>query len=219
MNLEQKLKYGVIALSLVSAISVLATSSSVQSWSYNPAICPDYKYKRTRPGVVLIDMQDSFLREIDPEEKDREIPNMLQVLEAADINCVPVIVLEYAGHGPTVGILKDKLDSLNTPVAYITKKTDDGFYQTEMSETLRALDIDELVLMGIYASACVLSTGQGALEHGFRISTSRDLIANPQGVPFIQMKGPEGSTWYQIKGAMRNNHAEIIRTISARNSK
>ena len=164
--------------------------------------------------MLLIDMQDDFLEDIDAREKEREIPNMLRVLEYAGDHKIPLIVLEYKGHEPTIKELRQKIDSLPTTVIYITKLDDSGFYNTGLEARLKNLRINNLVLMGINATGCVMRTAESALNHGFRIFTSLDLIAQPSSWVDDQDEGKEGSVWYKKHGTLAKDHHDLLRIIS-----
>lgn len=159
-------------------------------------------------AVLLIDMQDDFLETIDYDEEYKEIPYQLEVLEYCKNNDIPVFVLEYKSCGQTVKILKDKVDSLENKT-YITKHRDDGFIETDLAEQLRKNKIDTVLLMGIYASACVLNTAAGAVIAGFNVMTSKDLIADPEFY-----NGNESIEWYEDNGIYRDNYKDILDLIS-----
>jgi len=159
-------------------------------------------------AVLLIDMQEWFLLGIEYEEKHREIPYQLEVLDYCKKNDIPVFVLEYKDCGPTVKILKDKVDSLEKKT-YIIKNHDDGFIDTDLAKELRRKNIDTVLLMGINASACVLSTASGAIIAGFKIMTSDDLIADPKSYG-----ENESINWYEQNGIYREDYKDLLDLIS-----
>lgn len=159
-------------------------------------------------AVLLIDMQEWFLQSIDYSEQRREIPYQLEVLEYCKNNSIPVFVLEYKDCGSTVKILKNKVDSLEKKV-YITKNYDDGFVQTDLAKQLRRNNIDTVLLMGINASACVLSTASGAIMAGFKVMTSDDIIADPRSYDLN-----ESIEWYEQNVIYRDNYKDLLDLIS-----
>lgn len=159
-------------------------------------------------AVLLIDMQEWFLNSIEYEERHREIPYQLEVLEYCKNNSIPVFVLEYKDCGPTVKILKDKVDSLEKKV-YITKNFDDGFVKTDLAKQLRKNNIDTVLVMGINASACVLSTASGAIMAGFKVMTSDDLIADPRSYGYN-----ESIEWYIENGIYKDDYKDLLELIS-----
>ncbi|HLC81968.1 MAG TPA: isochorismatase family cysteine hydrolase [Candidatus Nanoarchaeia archaeon] len=163
-------------------------------------------------GILLIDMQDDFLQEISEAEKAREIPRIIKVLNYAGNRRIPIVILEYDGNGQTIDVLRREIISLRTDVRYIVKSSDDGFYQTSLADHLKQLQVKDLILMGINATGCVKTTGAGALNHGFSIITSRDVIAQPPSwVDDQKDEGIEGARWYQREGQLVNNYHELLK--------
>ena len=68
--------------------------------------------------------------------------------------------------------------------------------------------------MGINATGCVMRTAESALNHGFRIFTSLDLIAQPSSWVDDQDEGKEGSVWYKKHGTLAKDHHDLLRIIS-----
>lgn len=160
-------------------------------------------------AVLVIDMQEWFLTAIEYDEKLKEIPYQLEVLEYCKENNIPVFVLEYKNCGQTIKLLKDKIDGLKDKT-YVTKPYDDGFAQTDLAELLRKSSIDTVLLMGINASACVLSTAAGAVMSGFKVMTSKDLISDPRCY-----ERDESVSWYKENGIYRDNYKDLLDLISA----
>jgi len=153
-------------------------------------------------------MQDYFIKELSEEEKKREIPYQLDVLDYCKTNNIPVFVLEYSGCGETTNVLKEKVDSL--PIKeYVAKTYDNGFIETSLEYKLKERSIEAVILMGVNASACVRLTAEGALNAGFKIMTSKDLIADcdwhVSGEYIIKPDGSRGTSdesvpWYKEHG-------------------
>jgi len=61
----------------------------------------------------------------------------------------------------------------------IVKKYYDAFAQTELARHLHDAGIETLILVGGYASRCVLGTAFGANGNDFNVIVIEDLIANP----------------------------------------
>ncbi len=159
-------------------------------------------------AVLVIDMQEWFLQGIEYEEQHKEIPYQVEVLEYCKNNNIPVFVIEYKDCGPTVKIIKDKVDSLEKKT-YITKPYDDGFIKTDLAEQLRKNKIDTVLLMGINASACVLNTAAGAVIAGFKVMTSKDLISDPKSYDSNESIG-----WYETNSIYRDDYKDLLDLIS-----
>ncbi len=157
-------------------------------------------------AILLIDMQPYFTRRVSNIETI-EVPNMLRVLEHAGENKIPVVVLEYEGNGSTIGALKAKVDALPTSKAYVSKSYDNGFANTDLRYRLRCMGTTEVVLMGINASACVKATATGALNKGFGILTSLDLIADSYYCGNLDHRSGD---WYRKHGRVAQDHHDLL---------
>ncbi len=211
---------GFIALALAGTI--FTSTGCVTFYSYKSETLEQkvtkkqqiLEYKVVKKGkignlaVLLIDMQECFLKNIDYEERMREIPYQIEVLDYCKEKSVPVFVLEYKNKGPTTKVLKEKVDSLEKKV-YVTKSYDDGFTCTDLAEQLKVYNINTLLLMGVNATACVVATAYGALNAGFNIMTSKDLIADQSG-----LGSEEGVRWYSTYGVHRDSYKDILDMIS-----
>jgi isochorismate hydrolase len=166
------------------------------------------KRLKTDYAVLLIDMQEKFLEDIDEEEKKKEIPLQIEILEHAQRSGMPIYLLEYAhpyygDDGPTH---KDLMAVLNRGEYETIKKThDDGFIGTGLNDSLKKRGIETVILMGINASACVMRTGKGALWHGYEIMTSPDVIADP-----CHCRIGESLWFYEREGKLFKSHEELI---------
>lgn len=58
--------------------------------------------------------------------------------------------------------------------AVVTKKFYNGFFNTQLDRELRAKKIETVLLTGIHTHVCVLLTGVGAFEHGYRVVAPDD---------------------------------------------
>ena len=126
-------------------------------------------------GVLLIDMQESFLYGI--PSLNYLIESQVRVLKKCAEYDVPVIALEFTGEGKTI----DKLlvPFKKVPRKNIVKKnTLDGFCNKELAKQLQDWNIKHLFLMGVYGSGCVYQTALGAKEGGFKVFTAGDVIRN-----------------------------------------
>jgi nicotinamidase-related amidase len=155
-------------------------------------------------AIVLIDMQQSFLKNIEQQEVDEEVPYQIEVIQAAQRNNIPVFVLEYRNHGPTIEPLMDAVE--HTDYQVIIKSDDNGFNHTNLDELLKQRGVHNLILAGINASACVIRTGYGALESGYDIITSPDIIANVKW----DWNFHESESWYRFHGTWIESHDDLV---------
>ncbi|MDP2907601.1 MAG: isochorismatase family protein [Nanoarchaeota archaeon] len=223
MTIKNKMTKGLAALVLAGT---LFTSTACYTTRYNfyfipQAVAQVESVSSKNLAVLLIDMQDYFLKEVSEEEKKSEIPYQLEVLNYCKDNNIPVFVLEYLQCGETTRILKEKVDSL--PVKeYVTKGYNDSFLKTDLEAKLKSYGIESMLLMGVNASGCVKDTAEGAIRAGFKIMTSKDLIADPDWHVteefIIKKDGTHGKSdnsapWYKKHGIYRDNYKELLRLI------
>lgn len=158
-------------------------------------------------AVLVIDMQDYWLEEVDKEELETELPYQAEILDYCKNNNVPVFVIEYKDCGPTTQYLKKKIDQLPKK-DYVAKSWTNAFERTELEKKLKETKVETVVLMGVYASACVKETAKGALNVGLKIATSKDLIADGK---YDNHK--ENIEWYKEKGVYKDSYKELLSMI------
>ena len=133
--------------------------------------------------VVLIDMQAPFVRRVRKRVRARIISTQQQVISACIERDVPIVVLEYVNHGRTIHKLREVLERVPRKV-FITKSNDDGFEEDGLREALEVFGNKTLLLMGVNADACVLKTAKSAVDLGYRVQTSENLIASGNSIIF-----------------------------------
>ena len=139
-------------------------------------------------GVLLIDMQELFIDGV-PNITDL-ISSQIKVLKKCAKHDIPVIAVEAS----TIS----KIPALDEPLIYSyptldelliyfnkvprrdiqSKKELNGFSNERLGKQLRSWKVEDLFLMGIYASGCVHLTALGAIEEGFKIFTSGDVLGD-----------------------------------------
>jgi nicotinamidase-related amidase len=55
----------------------------------------------------------------------------------------------------------------------LPKSASDAFHNPELDSLLRARGVEHLVVLGVFAPACVRATVRGALRHGYRVTVLR----------------------------------------------
>lgn len=220
--IKRRIIRGLAALVLAEALSI-GTAYPTTNYYHVQQQCVVQKehISSKKLAVLLIDMQDSFLDEVSKEEENREIPCQLSVLDYCKDNNIPVFVLEYWRYGETTRVLREKVDSL--PVkTYITKQYDDGFFKTDLETRLKEQGIESLLLMGVNASGCVRRTAESAVELGFKILASKDLMADPEWHVTDEFiinkegkhgKSDESAPWYREHGIYRDDYRELLEII------
>ena len=160
--------------------------------------------------VVLIDMQKDFL--FKKPNKLKLIPPQVSVLKFCMSNSVPIVIFEYIGYGNTAPKIQEAVKGNPEASVYcLNKKYDDAFYKTELNKILVAHKTKNIIIMGVNAGFCVYETAKSAIENGYQVVTSRDLIA---GYRTKWEKSPcPGVSWYQENTLFFDDHKRILKKI------
>ena len=157
-------------------------------------------------AVMLVDMQEDFVKHLRRGEADRIIPNQLAILKRCRELSIPVVVLELRvkEFGKTIKILMDEI-SKNPSKWVIEKDFDDGFYLTNLDSSLKYLNIKKIFIMGINADFCVRDTARTAIKLGYKIVTSGHVIA---GQPDHSKNN--SIIWFANNGSCVSNIARFV---------
>jgi nicotinamidase-related amidase len=154
-----------------------------------------------RLAVLIIDMQYVF---VDTQEKRDLIPNHIAVVKFCADKNIPVVMIELVGCGSTVRELKEEVNKLPKKNVFKLKKAyNSAFNATYLHEELQVKKIRTLVLMGVNAGYCIHATGISAINLGYEIITSSDLIAGYNG----SSADPQ---WYMRNGVYVDKYTDLI---------
>lgn len=81
----------------------------------------------------------------------------------------------------------------------VTKQYASAFFGTSLASTLKAMDVDTLLITGYSTSGCVRATGLDALQHGFIPLIVRDACAD-------RHEGPHEANLFDLQA----KYAEVI---------
>jgi len=144
--------------------------------------------------VILIDMQKLFIKQLKKSEESLIIVNQILMIRWCVKNNIPIVVLEYKGVGETINILAKELKGVRN-LTKIIKPHNNGFSNTELDDMLINMGARNLFFMGINASVCVKSTAKGAIEKGYSIMTSENVISE-------ERDGDKSIPWYIKNGTV-----------------
>lgn len=159
-------------------------------------------------AVLLVDMQPPFVKRIRMEDRRRIISAQEKVLDYCIQHDLPVAVIEMNGCGGTINPLDSIVDGIPRH-GFVAKGTINAFTDSVLLQQLRKWEASSVYLMGIYASCCVRHTAEGALNYGFDVFTSDDVITNPSGAWEDATKGT--IDWFKRNGSYHRNHTEVFR--------
>lgn len=147
-----------------------------------------------RQALIIIDMLEDFVREggaLEVPAARGIIPAVKQAMDEARGAGTPVIyVCDAHDPGDREFAIWPRHCVDNTPGAavieelaprpgdiIIKKKTYSGFYETTLDETLKKLDIDQVIMTGVCTNICVLYTASEATLRGYRVTVLKDAVA------------------------------------------
>jgi len=135
---------------------------------------------KNNTAVIIVDMQDFFLDNYTPKNKELLITNQIKIVELCVKNKLPFVILEYKCRGIFRGKLIQKLDKMikNTCRETIIKESNSGFTDTNLDLILNNLKIKKILLLGINANGCVQDTAIGAIRRGYKVITAHGIIAS-----------------------------------------
>lgn len=154
-------------------------------------------------AVLVIDMQDYFLSWIDNNTAPL-ISAQQNVLRYAAREDVPVAVLEMKGYGPTVDTILEEAEKVPT-YTFIQKTDLSGFRNTDLDKHLQKWKRRTLLLMGLYAGACVRETALGGRRKGYSVITTPQLIAE-RNDNFAE----QALCWYRENYCLEKNYKRLL---------
>jgi len=160
-------------------------------------------------ALVIVDMQNFFLKNMKKENKKQLIQNQLLLINSCVENNIPIIELEYAYRGENRGKTISELHKQYIPKYTITKFDNGGFTKTDLHNQLQKLNIQEIILIGINANGCVQDTAIGGLNRGYKITTEKGLIANTWSDDLHLSKS--NGVWYQSKTQFFDSASELVK--------
>lgn len=163
-------------------------------------------------AVVLIDMQRRFVKNLSKKEIKKILKAQLVIIEELCVKKgVPLVILNYAGYGPVLRTLAREVlkaparEALKAPAREAFKKhVWDGFRSKKFVSHLRELEVDTLLLMGVYADCCVKATAESAIANGYEIVTASSLVAGTD----LDYGG--SARWYKKNGIFYESEISLL---------
>jgi len=130
--------------------------------------------KDRKLALVIIDVQKKFI--IGPDDATLDsaaahLPMMQSVIQRFREAGRPVIWILYEGDTCLKGITEDTYELLDGFViadsdTVIVKHHMNSFNETDLAETIKTNDCDAMLIMGMFAQYCVMSTYWAAFDNG-----------------------------------------------------
>ncbi|MCH9673795.1 MAG: isochorismatase family protein [Gammaproteobacteria bacterium] len=179
-----------------------------------------------KPGLVVVDFAKGFTDPTTPLGSDvsAELAATASLLDAFRRFDFPVVFMtvayrpDYADAGtfiqkvPALSILVEgspmvEIDERIAPLPseqVVTKKFASAFFGTDVAETLRANDVDTVVLAGCSTSGCVRASAIDAMQNGFRTIVVEQAVAD-------RAEGPHRANLFD----MDSKYADVVSLDSA----
>ncbi|MBS0316027.1 MAG: cysteine hydrolase [Proteobacteria bacterium] len=174
------------------------SSNSVDPFSAKGSGEPT-EIKARNTAVLVVDMENDFCVEggaMVLPGYEKLIGPQLRVIDAARAAGAPIVFITDA-HRP--GVHRDReflkrarhciegtwgarvVDALKarSDDHYVIKRRYSGFFGTDLDMTLKDLEIDGVVVMGVVTNICVRSTVHDAFFLGYRVFVPEDCVAAP----------------------------------------
>lgn len=157
-------------------------------------------------GIIVVDMQKNILKEFEKQEVKNLQRAYRKLLKYAQENQIKIYNCIAPGFGGTIETI-NKYQTI--PTFEKKKKTNSCFTAPRLLETLIQNGEDNLIITGICGPYCVEATAKSALEKGFNIVSSEDLIAAQKK---DQEKNNEFMSWFyrESQGKFFDNTDELI---------
>lgn len=136
----------------------------------------------TRMSALVIDMQACFLYDLDSSDLGGLIRSQIGFIKHLRKKEIPIYLIEHKMGFRTIKPIRTATGKYSK---LIRKYYRSGFSNTGLDDALRGIYADHLLVLGVYSLSCIKDTIVDALQMGYRVSTSLDLIRphpNDQGV-------------------------------------
>lgn len=167
-------------------------------------------HKPNDTAVIIVDMQDFFLKNLNKSLYKTLVENQLHVINTCLKNKLPFIILEYKCRGISRGTLIKDLDEKikNVHKEVLIKENNSGFTQTKLESILKELRVKKILIMGVNANGCVQDTTIGALKRGFKVITSCGVIANTSRHDLELSK--RNKDWFLKNTMLKNTPEDLV---------
>jgi nicotinamidase-related amidase len=123
---------------------------------------------RPNTALVVIDVQNGVVAEA--HERDAVVANVLELVEKARRERVPVVWVQHTDDGLPRGSDEWRIVPELSPAeaeSLVEKSYGDSFEDTSLETVLSGLGVGRLVVAGAQTDACVRSTLHGAFVRGY----------------------------------------------------
>ena len=150
----------------------------------------------TKYGIVIIDMQEDFILPtgklpVDRDQSRKTLQSINSLLAAVNINRVEIlyVVNEFSpedtignwfrNHAAIAGRegTKQVADLTVVNDTFFIKDNPDAFSNVEFDAYLRDKKVNHLILAGVFADLCVMSTAKGGQQRQYKVAVIPEAVA------------------------------------------
>jgi len=165
--------------------------------------------KSENTAVLMIDMQENFLRMLDEKTREELVEEQIFVLNSCALEDIPVLSITNVYGNDEQNEIFYAIRKVPRQI-HLKKSLPDAFTEEEFRNNLRRFKPDYVYLMGLFSGMCVKSTAEGAIRNGFNIATSSLVIGDYN-------LNDNYKEWFQQNGIWTKTPAEIPLFISSAN--
>lgn len=179
-----------------------------------------YLHEKKEPvyAVMVVDMQERFLKYFRPELKESIIKNQIKVLRHSAENNVPALAVEFEDEGKTITEIYEEIIK-NNQYDSVIKKDENAFKTISVLDKLCDWNVTDIFLMGVNASACIRNTAAGARKYGFNVATTIDVIGDDTG---MERETYKTINWFyfrnMLKGDLENSVLKSLKNVQLKNN-
>lgn len=158
-----------------------------------------------KSAFIIIDVQEAFIGNRRDEKAYAETFEYINATAELFRNAgKPVIVVRdiEEGDGEAYKNVKE-LKTTETDIE-VLKKFSNSFWQTDLEETIKKLDVDFVILCGNAAEYCVLATYNGAVERGFNVAMLQHGIFANHNEGLVDIYNNRALISYQVLSYLLN---------------
>ena len=172
-----------------------------------------YLHEKKEPvyAVMVVDMQERFLKYFRPELKESIIENQIKVLRHSAENNIPALAVEFEDEGKTITEIYKEIIQ-NNQYDTLIKKHENAFKAISVLDKLCDWEITDIFLMGVNASACIRNTAAGARKYGFNVITTPYVIGDDTG---MESETYKTLNWFYFHGMLKEGKLEdtVLKTL------
>jgi nicotinamidase-related amidase len=149
-----------------------------------------------KPALLIVDMQNRFFKEnqASADSLNKAVEYINAAIALFRKRNLPIFVIHHKSEeenlipGTPDFEMSERL-KLEPQDAHVTKTYGNSFAKTDLTEKLRELGIDTIIVTGFCAEYCVLSTYRGAEDLDFKPIILRGAIAsdNAEHIRFVEV--------------------------------